>query len=53
MRLMKDEGGRLKGYGYMDFEDRESLVNALQMSEITMSNRNNIYIYFFNLHRVI
>jgi len=39
VRLMKDEGGRLKGYGYMDFEDRESLVNALQMSEITMSNR--------------
>ena len=23
---MKDEGGRLRGYGYADFEDRDSLV---------------------------
>ena len=24
---MKDEGGRLRGYGYADFEDRDSLVS--------------------------
>ena len=27
VRLMKDEGGRLRGYGYADFEDRDSLVS--------------------------
>ena len=29
VRLMKDEGGRLRGYGYADFEDRDSLVGWL------------------------
>jgi len=41
VRLMKDAeaGGRLKGYGYIDFFERESLVDALQMQEISMNNR--------------
>jgi len=39
VRLMKDEGGRLKGYGYIDFLDRSSLVDALQMQELDMNNR--------------
>ena len=25
---MKDEGGRLRGYGYADFQDRDSLVDS-------------------------
>ena len=32
----------LVGYGYIDFIERESLVDALQMQEITMNNRNMI-----------
>ena len=42
MRLPRDgdaETGRLKGFGYADFEDRESLVEALGMSEQTLLNR--------------
>lgn len=29
IRLTRDESGRLKGYGCVDFEDRESLLEAL------------------------
>ena len=36
---MKEEGGRLRGYGYADFEDRESLVNVLTMTDLTVNNR--------------
>ena len=35
---MKDEGGRLKGYGYADLADRDSLVNVLTM-ELSVKNR--------------
>ena len=35
---MKDEGGRLKGYGYADFVDRNSLVDVLTM-ELSVKNR--------------
>ena len=35
---MKDEGGRLKGYGYADFADRDSLVDVLTM-ELSVKNR--------------
>jgi len=38
VRLMKDEGGRLKGYGYADLADRDSLVNVLTM-ELSVKNR--------------
>jgi len=38
VRLMKDEGGRLKGYGYADFADRDSLVDVLTM-ELSVKNR--------------
>ena len=38
VRLMKDEGGRLKGYGYADFADRESLVDVLTM-DLSVKNR--------------
>ena len=38
VRLMKDEGGRLKGYGYADFSDRDSLVNVLTM-DLSVKNR--------------
>jgi len=39
VRLMKDEGGRLRGYGYADFEDRDSLVDVLTMSDLAVNNR--------------
>merc|ERR1719228_2883430 len=39
VRLMKDEGGRLRGYGYADFQDRESLVDVLTMTDLAVNNR--------------
>ena len=39
VRLMKDEGGRLKGYGYADFRDRDSLVDVLTMTDLSVNNR--------------
>merc|ERR1712156_1272036 len=33
------ETGRLKGFGYADFEDRESLVEALNMNDQLLQNR--------------
>ncbi len=42
VRLPRDgdaETGRLKGFGYADFEDRASLVEALSMNEHTLKNR--------------
>merc|ERR1712098_840204 len=38
VRLMKDEGGRLKGYGYADLADRDSMGNVLTM-ELSVKNR--------------
>ncbi len=42
VRLPRDgdaDTGRLKGFGYADFEDRESLVEALSMNEHLLKNR--------------
>jgi len=39
VRLMKEEGGRLKGFGYVDFVDRESLCDALVLSDLAVNNR--------------
>ena len=36
---MKDEGGRLRGYGYADFQDRDSLVDVLTMTDLAVNNR--------------
>ncbi|KAL0881546.1 hypothetical protein ABMA27_001383 [Loxostege sticticalis] len=33
------ESDRLKGYGYIDFEDRESLINAMNMPDLTIGGR--------------
>ena len=33
IRLTRDESGRLKGYGCVDFEERESLLEALSFHE--------------------
>ncbi|CAH0723869.1 unnamed protein product, partial [Brenthis ino] len=38
LRLPK-EGGRLKGFGDVDFEDRESLVSAMNMPDLIISGR--------------
>lgn len=43
VRLVRDgdpESGRLKGYGYADFEDRHSLIEALTMTDRPLRNRN-------------
>ena len=43
---MKDEGGRLRGYGYADFEDRDSLVSFnyidLLLLQLRSQNINQI-----------
>ena len=42
VRLPRDgdpETGRLKGFGYADFADRDSLVEALKMNEHSLSGR--------------
>ena len=42
IRLVRDgdqETGRLKGYGYADFGDRQSLIDALLMNEQSVKNR--------------
>ena len=36
---MKDDGGRLKGFGYADFEDRDSLIDALSLTDACVNNR--------------
>lgn len=33
------EGDRLKGHGYVDFEDRENLIEALNMPDLTIGGR--------------
>jgi RNA recognition motif-containing protein len=33
VRLPKDNNGRLRGYGYVDFSDKESLLDALLLNE--------------------
>lgn len=46
LRLPK-EGGRLKGFGDVDFEDRESLVNAMNLPDLvsTLPPCSHIIIY--------
>ena len=44
VRLMKDEGGRLKGFGYADFEDRDSLIDALSLTDACVNNRQVFFL---------
>ncbi|KAJ8952714.1 hypothetical protein NQ318_021032 [Aromia moschata] len=41
MRIPKDDrdGNKLKGFGYIEFEDRDSLLNALVIPDTTLKNR--------------
>jgi translation initiation factor 4B len=39
VRLPVDERGRFRGFGQIDFEDRESLINALGKNETKFFNR--------------
>lgn len=34
MLRLPREGDRLKGFGYVDFEDRESLVSAMNIPDL-------------------
>ncbi|ESO86838.1 hypothetical protein LOTGIDRAFT_128337, partial [Lottia gigantea] len=36
---LPNEGGRLRGFGYVEFDDRESLIEALTMNEAMFMNR--------------
>ena len=38
-----EEGGRAKGYGYAEFADRQSLVEALSMDE-------TVFVYYSSQH---
>ncbi|CAG0880577.1 unnamed protein product [Cyprideis torosa] len=42
VKLPRDGGdsGRLRGYGYVYFEDRDSLIEALSMTDMTLKNRS-------------
>lgn len=53
VRLPRDgdaETGRLKGFGYADFEDRESLIEALSMNDHLL--QVNYVIYYFVCHKL-
>ncbi|KAK2589267.1 hypothetical protein KPH14_007824 [Odynerus spinipes] len=39
VRLPKDPNKQLRGYGYVEFEDRQSLIDALCMTNTTMKTR--------------
>ena len=42
IRLLREgdsESGRLRGFGYADFEDRQSLIDALGMNDQILKNR--------------
>lgn len=39
MRLPKDSNKLLRGYGYVEFEDRQSLIDALCLSNTSMKTR--------------
>ena len=41
MRLPKDQN-KFKGYGYVEFEDRQSLIDALSMAD-TVSLKHSYY----------
>ena len=43
VRLMKDEGGRLRGYGYADFEDRDSLVSFNYVCVLFVATKKSKY----------
>ena len=66
VRLPRDgdaETGRLKGFGYADFEDRESLVEALNMNDqllqvslslmkLRHTNNHNLFCMNYNQHHI-
>jgi translation initiation factor 4B len=39
VRIAIDGGGRSRGFGHVDFEDRDSLILALGKNEISFNNR--------------
>ena len=48
VRLPRDgdsETGRLKGFGYADFEDRESLIEALTMNDYLLQVLDGLPIF--------
>ena len=39
VRLITDESNRPKGYGYVEFADRDSLIGALSKTDLSINNR--------------
>ena len=39
-RMPRDDGGRSRGYGYVEFETREDLIDAISMPDPTINNRH-------------
>lgn len=40
VRLPREDGGRSRGYGYVEFETRDHLIEAISMPDPTINNRH-------------
>lgn len=40
VRMPREDGGRSRGYGYVEFETREDLIDAISMPDPTINNRH-------------
>lgn len=47
MRLPKDQN-KIRGYGYVEFEDRQSLIDALSMTNTVNALYYTLYVTFLN-----
>lgn len=47
------EGGRLRGFGYAEFESRQDLVDALAMNELVTSEHHIFFKTMSNYYSLI
>lgn len=40
VRMPREDGGRSRGYGYVEFETREDLIDAISLPDPTINNRH-------------
>lgn len=40
VRMPREDGGRSRGYGYVEFETREDLISAISLPDPTINNRH-------------
>lgn len=50
MRLPREVDGRLRGFGYVDFEDRESLVAAINIADLVCAFIGNFKVFSHSLN---